>query len=115
MFERMIYKDMFECFAANKVIKPNQLVFKPKDFCINQLLPSTYKIYQSFHNGFEIHGVSWHILVYSKVWHNSLIFKLSHHRMYENRQPVKGFLKNYKQRAVLNGQASSWAVPAGAP
>lgn len=35
--------------------------------------------------------------------------------MYENRQPVKGFLKNYKQRAVLNGQASSWAVPAGAP
>ena len=36
--------------------------------------------------------------------------------MYENRQPVKGFLKNFKQRAVLNGQASSYAnVPAGAP
>lgn len=115
MFERIIY-NMFEYFTANKLIKPNQSGFKPKDSCINQLLSSTHNIYQSFHNGFEIHSFSWHILVYYKVWHNSLIFKLSHHKMYENRQPVKGFLKNFKQRAVLNGQASSYAnVPAGAP
>ena len=35
--------------------------------------------------------------------------------MYENLQLVKSFLNNYKQRAVLNGHASSWAiVPTGA-
>ena len=47
---------MFKFFIENELISPNQLGFKPGDFCINQLLAITHEIYKSFDEGFKVKG-----------------------------------------------------------
>ena len=43
---------MYEFFAKNNLISPNQSDFiKPGDLCINQLLSTTHGMYRSFNNG----------------------------------------------------------------
>ena len=110
MFERIIYNNIFEYFTANNLISPNQSGFKPGDSCISQLLSSTLEIYQSFDNSFEVWGNFLDIAkAFDKVWHNV-------NTEYLEISLSKVFLKNSKQRVVLNGQTSSWAnVLAGVP
>ena len=84
---------MFEYFPANNLFLPNQSGFKPSDSCINQLLSITHEMYQSFDNDVEVWGVFLDTL---KTFNNydSLIFKISHHRITGNIfQFVKRFLK----------------------
>ena len=56
---------------------------------------------------------------FDKVWHEGLILKLNQYGISENLLCfIKCFLKNRKQRVVLNGQTSSWtnvfaSVPQG--
>ena len=47
---------------------------------------------------------------FDKVWHNGLIFKLYRNGISEDVINIlRDFLRNRKQRVVLNGQCSSWA------
>ena len=48
---------MFEFFTESNLISDNQSVFKPGDLCVNQLLPITHEIYQSFDDNFEVRTV----------------------------------------------------------
>ena len=57
IFERLLYNRLYEYFIENELISSSQSGFKPGNSCINQLLPITQEIYQSFDNGFEL-GVS---------------------------------------------------------
>ena len=103
---------MFPFFIENKLIVANQSGFKPGDPCINQLIEITHEIYQSFDEGCEVRGVFLDISKASdKAWHEGLSGisgKLLNF--------IKDFLKNRKQRVVLNGQFSSWAnVNPGVP
>ena len=54
---------------------------------------------------------------FDKVWHNGLIFKLRQNGIPGNLlNLLSNFLRNRKQRALLNGQTSSWAdVNTGVP
>ena len=56
---------------------------------------------------------------FSKVWRVSIIFKLKQNGIsgnFLNLLSLSNFLRNRKQRGVLNGQASSWAdVNSGVP
>ena len=66
---------------------------------------------------YEVRGVFLDISkAFHKVWHKGLIFKLKQNGISGKLiNLIKDFLKNRKQRAVLNGQFSSWAdVNAGA-
>ena len=46
---------------------------------------------------------------FGKVWHEGLIFKLQSYGIYDNLLLLlKNYLKDRKQRVVLNGQSSSW-------
>ena len=54
IFEIILYKNMYEFFAENNLISPNQSDFKPGDSCINQLLNLTHKICKFFDDGLEI-------------------------------------------------------------
>ena len=68
---------MFGFFNENDLISQHQSGFKPRDSCINQLLSITYEIYQLFDEAFDVRSVFLNIsLVFDKVWHNGLIFKL---------------------------------------
>ena len=118
MFERIIYNNIFEYLTTNKLISDNQSGFKIGDSCLNQLLSITYKIYHLLDNGLEVRGVCLNISkAFDKVWHEGLIFKLNQYGISGNLFClIKRFLKNCRQRIVLNDQTSSWTnVLAGVP
>ena len=105
-------------FIENNLISQHQSGFKPGDSCINQLLLITHEIYQSFDEGFDVRSVFLDISkAFDKVWHDGIIFKLKQNGISGNLlNLLSNFLRNSKQRVVLNGQTSSWAdVNAGVP
>ena len=118
VFERLIYNSLFEYFIENDLISPNQSGFKPGDSCTNQLISITHEIYQSFDDGFEVRGVFLDISkAFDKVWHDGLIYKLKQNGVAGDLlDTLTNFLKERKQRVVLNGQYSTWInVEAGVP
>ena len=110
VFERLIFNEMFSFFLENNLVSPNHSGFKPGDSCINQLLSITHEIFQSFDEGFEGRSVFLDISkAFDKVWHKGLIFKLSQNGISGNLLDIlSDFLGDRKQRAVLNGQKSTW-------
>ena len=94
------------------------ILIKPGDSCINQLLSITHKIYNSFDKGLEVKSVFLHISkAFDKVWHKSLLFKLSQNGISGNLLDLlSSFLRDRKQRALLHGQTSERRnVTAGVP
>ena len=118
ILERLIYNKMFEFFTDNELISSNQSGFKPGDSCINQLLCITHDIYQSFNDGLETRAVFLDISkAFHKVWHEGLLHKLKQNGISGNLlNIITDFLSLRKQRAVLNGQHSTWVnIEAGFP
>ena len=111
IFQKLIFNEMFKFFIENELISPNQSGFKPGDSCINQLLAITHEIYQSFDDGFEVGGVFLDISkAFGKVWHESLIFKFKQNGISGNLlNLLRDFLRNRKQRVLLNGKVSDWS------
>ena len=86
--------------------------------CINQLLAITHEIYKSSDASLDVRAVVLDISkVFDKVWHQGLLYKLKQNSISDNLlETLTDFLKDRKQRVVLNGQNSSWAnVEAGVP
>ena len=78
----------------------------------------THKIYQSFDEGFNVRSVFLDLSkAFDKVWHDDIIFKLKQNGISGNLLNLSpNFLRNRKQRVLLNGQTSSWVdVDAGVP
>ena len=109
---------MFNFFIENKLISSNQSGFKPGDSYINQLLSITHEIYESFDVGLEVRSVFLDISkAFDKVWHDGIIYKLTQNGISGNLlNLLEDFLKERKQRVVLNGQVSTWKnINAGVP
>ena len=102
---------MFKFFIENELISPNQSGFKPRGSCTNQLLAITHEIYKSFDKVNEVRGVFLDISkAFDKVWHEGLIFKLKQNGISGNLiNLLCDFLRNRKQRVLLNGQVSGWS------
>ena len=118
IFERLLYNQMFEFFIGNDLISQNQSGFIPGDSCINQLLAITHEIYKSFDACLDVRAVFLDISkAFDKVWHQGLLYKLKQNGISGNLlETLTDFLKDRKQRVVLNGQNSSWAnIEAGVP
>ena len=118
IFDKLIFNEMFTFFIENELISPNQSGFTPGDSCVNQLLDITHEIHKSFDDGFEVRGVFLGISrAFDKVWHEGLIFKLKQNGISGNLLNLLcDFLRNRKQRVLLNGQVSDWSdVRAGVP
>ena len=109
---------MYELFTENNLISPNQSAFKPSDSCINQLLSITHQIYNTCDDGLEVRDIFLDILnAFDKVWHKGLLHKLKQNGISGKLfNIITDFLNFRKQRAVLNGQYSSWtSIEAGVP
>ena len=109
---------MFQFSIENKLIGTNLSGFEPGDSCINQLLSITHDIYKSFDEGYKVRGVLLDILkAFDKVWHEGIIFKLKQNGTTGNMlELLPDFLKDRKQKVVLNEQIYNWAdVTAGVP
>ena len=109
---------MFQFFIRNDLIFQNQSGLKPGNLCTNQLLAITHQIYKSLDTCLEVRVVFLDISkAFNKVWHQCLLYKLKQNGILGNLlETLTDFLKDQKQRVVLNGQNSSWAnVEAGIP
>ena len=118
IFERILYNSLFDFLNQNDFISPAQSGFKPGDSCINQLLSITHEIYQSMDEGYEIRGVFLDISkAFDEVWREGLVFKLKQNEISGNLLIIfEHFLRNRKQRVVLNGRTSNWEnIYAGVP
>ena len=118
IFERFIYNNLFEFFIKNDLISSNQSGFKQGDPCIYQLLSITHETCYSFDNGFEVRGIFLDIFkAFDKVSRRGLIFKLKQNGVTSDLLNILiDFLKERKQRVVLNGQHSKWSnISAGVP
>ena len=88
------------------------------DSCIYQFLSITNEIYQSLDNSFKVRGIFLDISkAFDKVCHKGLIFKLKQNRVTGDLLNILiDFLKERRQRLVLNGQNSKWSnISAGVP
>ena len=120
MFEKIIFNNLYGYLNSNHLITKNQSGFRPGDSTTNQLLYLVNEIHQAFEsNGtLEVRAVFLDMSkAFDKVWHNGLIFKLKQNgicgsflTLFEN------YLKNRKQRVVLNGSCSDYSIiEAGVP
>ena len=109
LFNSVEFNSVYNFLNQNDLISPAQSDFKPGDFCINQLLSITHKIYHLMDEGYEIRGVFLDLMKgFDKVWREGLVFKLKQNGMSGNLVNIlKDFIKNRKQRVVFNGQASN--------
>ena len=112
IFERLIFNEMFRFFLDNKLISTKQSCFKPGDSYINQLLSITREIYKSFDDELEVRSVFSDISkAFDKVWHEGLFFKLEQNDISGDLLNILwDFLRNRKQRVVLNGQVSTRTI-----
>ena len=84
---------------------------------LNRVIPASInyylsEIYSSFDEGLQVRSVFLNISkAFDKVWHDSIIFKLTQNGISGNLlNLLRDFLNERKQRVVLNGQFSTWKV-----
>ena len=109
---------MFTYFIENNLLSENKSEFKSGDSCVNQLLAITHEIFSRFNDNYQVRGVFLDISkAFDKVWHEGIVHKLKRNGISGNLLSLlTDFLRNRKQRVILNGQSSSWVnVNAGVP
>ena len=120
IFERIVFKNLYNHLVANNLISKNQSGFRPGDSCSNQLLFLINEIHKAFDdkNCLEVRSVFLDMSkAFDKVWHQGLIFKLKQNGVCgQLLKLLSDYLSNRFQRVVINGQSSSWApILSGVP
>ena len=120
LFERIVFKNLYNHLDSNGLITKNQSGFRPGDSTINQLIDLVNEVHTSFDDrkSLEVRAVFLDISKsFDKVWHEGLLFKLQQNGVCG---AVLGILRNYlsnrKQRVVLNGSFSDYQqIESGVP
>ena len=114
IYERTIFKELFNHFHQNQLFTKCQYGFLAGDSCISQLLSIAHEINSSFDcdSSIDVSGVFLDTSkAFEKVWHGEILFKL---KTYDVNGEVLTLLTNYLheryQRVVLNGQTSSCEI-----
>ena len=120
LFEKTIFKYLYNFLVSNSLLTTNQSGFRPGDSTINQLTNLVNDIHKSFdnRNSFEVRSVFLDISkAFDKVWHEGLLFKLEQNGVSGSLLNLfKNYLYNRKQRVVLNGSvAEFFDVESGVP
>ena len=120
ILEKLIYDSLYLHLASCEILDPNQSGFRQGDSTVNQLLSITHTIFKAFDCSppLDVRSVYLDISkAFDRVWHDGLIHKLK--RCGVSGQLlflIQSFLKDRKQRTVLNGQSSNWGdISAGVP
>ena len=120
ILEKLIFDSLYSHLVSSKLLNPNQSGFRPGDSTINQLISITHTIFTAFdcNPPLDVRSVYLDISkAFDRVWHDGLIYKLKRCGVSgQLLSLIQNFLKNRKQRTVLNGQASNWGdILAGVP
>ena len=118
VFERVIFKHVFNFLRDNLKITIHQSGFMPGDSTVNQLAYLYNFLAKALNDKKEVHIVFCDISkAFDRVWHAGLLYKFK-------KCGVEGkllnwfgsYLQNRKQRVILNGQYSAWGnLMAGVP
>ena len=118
VFERLVFKYLFNHFRDNNLLSSLQSGFIPGDSTVNQLTFLYNTFCQALDSGKEVRAVFCDISkAFDRVWHVGLLHKLK-------ASGVKGkildwfkhYLSDRKQRVVLPGAISDWVfIRAGVP
>ena len=118
VFERVIFKHLYNFIITNKIISPSQSGFTPGDGTTYQLIDLYHIFSKAIDEGKEVRVVFCDISkAFDKVWHPGLLYKLSNCGIQgELLEWLSSYLTDRKQRVTLEGQASDWGViKAGVP
>ena len=101
---------MFTYFIEDNLISKNQSGFILGDSCVNQSLAITREMFPNFDEYHDVREVFLEISKpFDEVWHEWIIHKLKRNGIWGNLlNHLTLFLRNRKQRAILNGQSPSW-------
>ena len=120
ILKKLMYDSLYSHLVSCKLLNPNQSGFRPGDTTVNQLISITYTIFKAFECNppLDVRSVYLDISkAFDRVWHDGLIYELKHCGVSgELLSLIQSFLKDRKQRTVLNGQNSHWGdISAGVP
>ena len=120
ILEKLIYDSLYKHLVSCNALDPNQSGFRPGDSTVNQLLSITHTIFKAFdcNPPLDVRSVYLDISkAFDRVWHDGLIYKLKQCGVSgQLLSLIQSFLKDRKQRTVLNGQSSNWGdISAGVP
>ena len=118
IFERVVFKYVFNYFRDNFLITVYQSGFIPGDSTVNQLVHLYHTFCEALNNQKDIRVVFCDISkAFDRVWHKGLIEKLK-------RSGIRGslltwfidYLSDRRQRVVIEGKESNWGqIGAGVP
>ena len=114
------YQHHLCCINTCELLNPNQSGFRPGDSTINQLVSITHTIFKAFdcNPPLDVRSVYLDISkAFDRVWHDGLLYKLERCGVSgQLLHLIRSFLKDRKQRTVLNGKSSIWGdIAAGVP
>ena len=118
VFEKIVFKNVFNFFRDNTVISAHQSGFIPGDSTINQLLLLYHELCLAVDQQKEVRIIFLDISkAFDKVWHPGLLHKLRKAGIMGDLLAwFSDYLRNRCQRVVINGQSSSWGkICAGVP
>ena len=108
----MIFESMYDYFIKNNQLVSCQSCFMKGDSCVSQLLEITHNTHQNpdANPPIDTRDVFLDMSkAFGKVWHAGLIFKLRSYGIgSELLHLLKNYLRDRKQRVILNGVTSSW-------
>ena len=114
LFERILFNNIYNYLISNNLITTNQSGLKPGDSTTNQLLYLTHIIHSSF--DLNMSREDRHVFLvmtkaFDKVWHEGLVFKLKQNGISgQILNLLTSYLDKRKQRVLLNGCESHWAI-----
>ena len=118
VFEKIIFKFLFNYFRDNFLLSIYQSGFMPGDSTVNQLVQIYHMMCDALDKQKEVRLVFCDISkAFDRVWHDGLIHKLECLGIRGNLLIwLKSYLHNRQQRVVVGGKHSSWGtIQAGVP
>jgi hypothetical protein len=118
LFEKIVFKYVYNYFRDNFIISINQSGFLPGRSTVTQLLEIYHQFCNAVDSNKEIRVVFLDISkAFDKVWHKGILYKLSKCGIGGNLLLwFQDYLKDRLQRVVINGQHSNWGkISAGVP
>ena len=116
VFERIIFKHVFNFFRDTGFFTPSQSGFMPGDSTVNQLTYLYNTFCHALDNGLEVRVIFFDISkAFDKVWHRGLLYKLEEAGIRGNLLSwCKYYLSDRHQCVVFTGATSSLsAIRAG--
>jgi hypothetical protein len=118
VFEKIVFKHMFNYFRDHFLISVWQSGFLPGSSTVTQLTEIYHQFCKAVSNGKEIRVVFLDISkAFDRVWHRGLLFKLRKCGISGRLLDwLKDYLTDREQRVIINGEFSEWGkVNAGVP